>query len=78
IEAEQQTKRAAEAKKAREMGWSDANKFAARAPGATPGWSSPWRDPYAQPSFAESSRRHEQYMNEMWKYLGGQQAWRPH
>lgn len=70
--------RAAEAKKAREMGWSDPGKFSPRNPAPTPGWSNPWKDPYAAPSFSESSRRHEQYMSEMWKYLGGQQSWRPY
>lgn len=77
-EAELDAARAAEAKKAREMGWSDPGKFGARNPSPTPGWSSPWKDPYAPPSYAEASKRHEQYMSEMWKYLGGQQSWRPY
>jgi hypothetical protein len=76
-EAQAKAQRDADAKRTREAGWSDPNKFAPRPPSGTSGWTSPWSNPYAPPSFAESSKRHEQYMNEMWKYLGGQQAWRP-
>lgn len=77
-EQAENARRAAEDKKRKESNWSDPNKFAPRPPSGTSTWTSPWRDPYAPPSFAESSKRHEQYMNEMWKYLGGQQAWRPY
>lgn len=77
-EAEEAARRAEEDRKRRAADWADANKFAPRAPAGGSGWTSPWRDPYAPPSFSESSRRHEQYMNEMWKYLGGQQGWRPY
>lgn len=78
VEEAQRAKRAEDEKRARELALSNPQKFSARPPAATPGWSSPWTNAYAQPSFAESSRRHEQYMSQMWKYLGGQQAWRPY
>ncbi|MCE9557557.1 MAG: hypothetical protein K8R88_01260 [Armatimonadetes bacterium] len=71
-------RRVAEAKKQAAMGYGDAGKFNARAPASGPGFVSPFRDVYAQPSYADQSRRHEQYMSEMYKYLGGQQSWRPY
>lgn len=77
-EAQIRAAREAEAKRAKERGWSDPDRFSTRPPVATPGWSNPWSNPYGQPTYAEASRRHEQYMNDMWKYLGGQQAWRPY
>lgn len=71
-------KRAEEAKKQRESGWNSPGKFNSRPPAASGGFTSPFSNPYAQPSYAEQSRRHEQYMAEMFRYTYGQQAWRPY
>lgn len=77
-EQEEAKKRLQELKRAKQAEMSNPNRFKPQPPASGPGWTSPWKDPYAQPSFADASRRHEQYMNDMWKYLGGQQAWRPY
>jgi hypothetical protein len=76
--AEDEAKRKRETEEARKREMSDPNRFAARPPAASAGWTSSGSSSSTQPSFAESSRRHEQYMGQMWKYLGGQQAWRPY
>lgn len=70
--------RAEALKKAREAERNNPNRYRPVPTGSGGGFTSPFRDPYAGPSYAERSRAHEQYMGEMWKYLGGQQSWRPY
>ena len=77
-QAKEDAARAEALKKAREAERNNPNRYKPVPTGSGGGFTSPFRDPYAGPSYAERSRAHEQYMGEMWKYLGGQQSWRPY
>ncbi|MBL8896519.1 MAG: hypothetical protein JNM84_02775 [Planctomycetes bacterium] len=80
IEAEEQR---AAAQRAQERAAAEEARAAAQRYQGPPSWTPSYGSSAGSLSasdraYVESSRAHEQYMQQMWSYLGGQSAWRPY